>query len=149
MSPTQPPFQVEQYRQHCLVFYDGNCPMCHWLVGFVIPRQHAAQCWFTPLFGQTMRQLAELNVPFPPMAQPENQTILVLAQGHLYTHSTAVVHLLSTLQAPWRYARIVGWLPTRWRDRMYTWIANKRYVWFDRYPTCPVPDNTMQRRWLP
>ncbi len=64
------------------------------------------------------------------------------------TRSDAVLRALEYLGMPWSLFRIFRAVPRPLRDGIYDYVARKRYGWFGKYDTCPVPDAETQARYL-
>jgi predicted DCC family thiol-disulfide oxidoreductase YuxK len=137
-------WQVRQ--QNGIVFYDGVCGLCHRWVRFVLKRDSRGTLRFAPLQGETARQRHDLP--------KELRTVVVVLQSdrapeRIYYRSEASLRLLDHLGGFWR---IVSWLrviPRPLRDGIYDLIARRRYRWFGKFESCPVPPPEWRERFLP
>ena len=130
-----------------ILFYDGDCGLCHGAVLFVLKRDKAALFRFAPLQGGT---LAELVPPETRAALPDS---LVLRQGDgsLRLRSSAVAAMLSHLGGAWpAIGFLLRVIPRFLRDFGYDCVAKVRHRLF-RKPAgaCPFVPPELRGRFLP
>jgi predicted DCC family thiol-disulfide oxidoreductase YuxK len=129
------------------ILFDGVCNLCNGFVQFVIrhdPRGHFRFAALQSELGQAL--LAAHGQPAGLAGGPES--VVLLAGGQLYSHSTAVLRIAGQLGGVWRLAA-VGWLlPVRWRDALYRYVARHRYQWFGRQESCWLPTPELRARFL-
>jgi predicted DCC family thiol-disulfide oxidoreductase YuxK len=128
-----------------IILFDGVCNFCNGWVRFVIRRDPRGQFRFAPLQSQIARDiLAPRGLP------PETLDTVVLIEGEkTFTRSTAALRIARRLRFPWPlvyYAAI--WIPRRLRDLAYRFIAARRYRWFGKMGSCPVPSPQAASRFL-
>ncbi len=128
-----------------LILFDGVCNLCNGFVQFVIRHDPAGRFRFAALQSEAGRQVlaAHGHVGATP---PE--TVLLLKNGRLYSHSTAVLHIERGLGWPWRALAIGLLLPASLRDAAYRFVARNRYRWFGRQESCWLPTPELQARFL-
>ncbi|KAA9338143.1 thiol-disulfide oxidoreductase DCC family protein [Hymenobacter busanensis] len=127
------------------ILFDGVCNLCHWLVQFIIERDPTARFQFASLQSEAGRQLlpAGLN------ADAQNlDTVVLVENGRVYTHSTAVLRILRQLAGPWRWLSVGIVLPAFLRDAAYRLVARNRYRWFGKQESCWLPTPELQARFL-
>jgi predicted DCC family thiol-disulfide oxidoreductase YuxK len=131
-----------------LVFYDGQCGLCHRVVRFVLAEDPGPPRFrFAPLGGSTFESVvpAELRAALPP-------TVLVLTQGgELLDRSRAVLHLGHRLGGLWRVAAWCGEaVPLALRDRLYDLVARIRHRLFPApEQACPLLPPELRERFEP
>jgi predicted DCC family thiol-disulfide oxidoreductase YuxK len=118
-----------------IVFYDGNCGLCHGAVRFFLHRDRTG-LRFAPLHGETFARLISPDIA---RGLPDS-LVFFTADGELYTRSRAVLHLLQRLSLPYRVLAGVGsWIPTRILDSLYDGVAAIRARLFAKPEgTCPL-----------
>ena len=133
-----------------VVFYDGVCGLCDHFLRFLIRRDRRQRLAFAPLQG-TLAQ----TVLVPRGIVPSDlDSIYVIADWRtpserLLTRSRAMVHLLVQLGGVWRLAaRGASALPASLADRVYDFVAARRYGTFGRFETCPIPSPEWRDRFL-
>jgi predicted DCC family thiol-disulfide oxidoreductase YuxK len=131
--------------RRAVVLFDGVCNLCDGFVQWVIDHDRAAYFCFAALQSEAgLALLAEQGM------QPEQQldSIVVLDQGRLYTHSDAALHVLAHLDRPWPVLSVLVVVPRPVRDVVYRLIARYRYRWFGKRTECRVPTPELKARFL-
>lgn len=129
-----------------LLFYDGDCGLCHRFVLFVLKHEESPYFRFSPLQGDTFQQRfsEEERKAFPDslILLTENEEVLCL--------SDAAVYAMKTLSPGWRrLGTVIGVLPKPVRDLGYRWIAAIRRKLF-RKPegSCPLLPPDLRGRFV-
>jgi len=127
------------------ILFDGVCNLCNGFVRFVIARDPAARFRFASLQSAAAAALLrEAGV-----AAPMPDSIVLIAGGRAYVRSAAALRILRGLRFPWPLAVALFVVPRFVRDRVYDFIAARRYRWFGRRESCLVPTADLRRRFLP
>ena len=79
-------------------------------------------------------------------ATPE--TVILIEQGQLFTHSTAVLRILRGLGGAWQLLYVGMLLPRALRDALYRFVARHRYQWFGQQDACMLPTPELAQRFL-
>ncbi|MBU6281842.1 DUF393 domain-containing protein [bacterium] len=133
---------------HPVVFFDGECVLCHRGVRFLAARDARARLRFAPLDGEVARRT------LPPSlrdAGPEGTVVLLEPDGRTSVRAEAVLRALAATGGAWSVAGALA----RSRallallDVGYRALARRRTRWFGRTTECPLPDPSMQARLLP
>ena len=131
-----------------LVFYDGDCGLCHRAVTFLVARDvDGSRFVYAPLGGTTFSERIQ-----PDHAHTLPDSLIVLTSGgDLLTRSGAVIHLLLRLGAGWRMlGRVARRMPTGLLDRAYDGVAAIRSRLFTPPgDTCPVLPEQLRAQFLP
>ncbi|MFH1300159.1 MAG: DCC1-like thiol-disulfide oxidoreductase family protein [Planctomycetota bacterium] len=129
-----------------VLFFDGVCGLCNSSVDFAIARDRQARLLYSPLQGETAKQLLrEEDI------QNIDTVIFRPADGkRLYRRSAAIVRLLWLLPFPWN---LLGWMvwmiPLPIRNLGYRLVAGSRYRLFGKHETCRMPTPEERTRFLP
>ena len=126
-----------------MAFFDGVCNLCNGTVNFLIDRDRRSRLRFAPLQGSTFAALAA--------GHPELHGIdsFVLQEGdRVHVRSSAAVRILMALGGPWRLAGALLAIPRPLRDRVYDFVARRRYRWFGRRDSCRMPTPELRARFL-
>ena len=127
------------------ILFDGVCNLCNGFVRFVIARDPGAHFRFAALSSPAAgRVLADAGVQLP---IPD--TIVLVEDGVVYYRSDAPLRVARRLTFPWPLAYGLIVVPRFIRDRVYDFIAARRYRWFGRRDVCMVPTPELQQRFLP
>jgi predicted DCC family thiol-disulfide oxidoreductase YuxK len=127
-----------------VVLFDGVCNLCHGAVRFIVARDPRARFRFASL--QSAAGTALLRDHHLGPGSPES--LVLLEAGRAYTRSAAVLRIARRLRAPWPLAGLMLVLPAPLRDGLYDFVAARRYRWFGRQATCPVPTPDLARRFI-
>jgi predicted DCC family thiol-disulfide oxidoreductase YuxK len=126
------------------ILFDGVCNLCNGFVRFVVARDPAARFRFAALTSPAAaRVLREAGVT-PPLPD----SMILIEEGRVFMRSDAPLRIARGLSFPWPllYGFIV--VPRVIRDRVYDFIAGRRYRWFGRREVCMVPTPELRRRFL-
>jgi predicted DCC family thiol-disulfide oxidoreductase YuxK len=126
------------------VLFDGVCNLCNGFVNAVIDRDPDG--YFT--FGALQSDPAQAYLEAFGVAEDALDSVVLIERGRLYRRSTAALRILRRLPPPWPLAYAFIAVPRPIRDRIYDWIAARRYRWFGRRPTCRVPTPELRSRFL-
>ncbi|MCB1120512.1 MAG: DUF393 domain-containing protein [Verrucomicrobiae bacterium] len=129
-----------------ILFYDGDCGLCHRFVLFVLKHEVSPEFQFAPLQGSTFRNRfsEEERKQFP------DSLILVTGEGEVLLLSDAAVFAMKTLSPGWRrLGSVIGVFPKPIRDLGYRFVAAVRRSIF-RKPegVCPMLPPELRGRFL-
>lgn len=127
-----------------IILFDGVCNLCTGLVQFLIRRDPQGRFRFASLQSEAGRQLLrDHGYPELPL------TSIVYIKGDRWFHmSTAVLEILKTLGGLWQVSGVFRLIPQGLRDRLYRFIARRRYRWFGKNEECMVPTPEWKQRFL-
>ena len=130
-----------------IVFYDGNCGLCHGAVRFLMAEDADGTAFrFAPLHGPTFLE----RVPEGDRDGLPDSVVVLTADGRLLWQFAAVRHLLARLGGLWGG---LDWLlapvPRGLGDRVYEAIARVRHRLFARpKDACPLLPPELRARML-
>lgn len=127
-----------------LILFDGVCNLCTHSVQFVIQRDAKQQFRFASIqsdLGQKVLQQYGLSTT-------KINTVVLLNNNQIYTHSTAALHIAQHLGGLWQLASLALWIPAPLRDIVYTFVAQNRYRWFGKQESCWLPTPELKNRFL-
>jgi predicted DCC family thiol-disulfide oxidoreductase YuxK len=129
-----------------VIFYDGECPLCHRAVRFVLAADRKKVFYFAPLKGETAEEkLAGLRLKDPDL------DTLVLLQNYQTEHEKTYIEGRGALRVLWllggKYA-LIGWLsflPSFLFDRIYRLVSRNRFRLFSKkLEIPPTPDRFLR-----
>jgi predicted DCC family thiol-disulfide oxidoreductase YuxK len=127
-----------QIETKAILFYDGTCAFCHFIVRFVIPRDKDDLLRFSPLQGITIK---EKKIDIKDM----KSIILYTQDKEILYKSDAAVAVLERLGGIWQVlAKMIKIIPKVFRDAFYDLITKIRYRIAGKIEgrTCPLlPEN--------
>ncbi|MDO7877174.1 thiol-disulfide oxidoreductase DCC family protein [Hymenobacter sp. ASUV-10] len=128
------------------ILFDGVCNLCNGFVQFVIRHDRQRRFHFAALQSEAARALlARHGQPLP---APEPDSVVLVENGRVYTHSEAILHIAAGLGGWWRALALGRVLPRPLRDAAYRWVARHRYQWFGRQNSCMLPTPDLKARFL-
>ena len=130
-------------KESPIVLFDGICNYCNAMVNFAIQIDKKALLKFAPLqseAGRTLKEKYKVNSAI--------DSIILIDQGKVYTHSDAAIRITKYLRWPSKalYAFII--VPKFIRQPVYKWVAKNRYKWFGKKENCMVPSPEVKARFL-
>ena len=127
-----------------IILFDGVCNLCNGFVRFVIDRDPAARFRFAALTSAPATDVlrrAGVTAPLP-------DSMILVEDGKAYFRSDAPLRIARGLRFPWPLLYGLVVVPRVIRDRVYDFIAARRYHWFGRRDVCMIPTPDLQRRFL-
>ena len=127
-----------------VILFDGVCNFCNYWVNFAIKKDRKNKLRFTPLQGETAKQLLLQHNINPTLLS----SVIFIDNGKAYTQSSAAIRICKHLNGGWKlfYALII--IPKFIRDFFYNVIARNRYRWFGKKETCMIPTPELRERFL-
>lgn len=129
-----------------IIFYDGDCGLCHRSVLFVLRHDHApARFQFAPQQGRTYLQNFG-NVGIPP-----GSVVVLTHDRRRLLRSDATLYILQNLGGRWRLlGNILRLVPTPIRDWGYQLVAAFRRKLVKKPDgLCPLVPPQWRERFLP
>lgn len=131
-------------EQKIVVAFDGECLMCSRSIRWLAEHDPADQLRFTRLQSPQGREMEKRA------GTGDLMTALVAADGRIYSRSDAVLRICRALE--WRF-RAISWIgrtfiPRRFRDAAYDFIAARRHRWFGKGDACAMPSDALRVRLL-
>jgi predicted DCC family thiol-disulfide oxidoreductase YuxK len=121
-------------EQKKILIVDGICNLCNAFVRIAIRWEKGDQLRFVPRqsdLGQSLMMHLEID--------PQKfDTILLIDDSTVYYKSKAIFKTLPLLRFPLSALRIFRFLPIKFTDRIYDWVATNRYKWFGSKDRCDL-----------
>ncbi|MFC4305936.1 thiol-disulfide oxidoreductase DCC family protein [Cohnella boryungensis] len=137
-------YGIDKVSAPIVLLIDGQCNLCSGIARFVIRRDSRARFRFASLQSDPgQRLLAEGG-----LNREDLDTFVMVDNGRYYTKSTAALRTCGKLGLPWSLAWAGLLAPRLLRDRVYDFIAKRRYRWFGRPDRCLVPTPDVSARFL-
>lgn len=151
MSSEPEKLEVGGSLPESVIFFDGVCNLCNASVNFVIDRDAKGEFKFAALQSEYANQQlkkAGLIADLPAQDALALDSIVLLENGSWYTKSTAALRIARRLDGAWPLVYSFVIVPKFIRDRIYAWIARKRYNWFGRLDACKIPTPELRTRFI-
>jgi predicted DCC family thiol-disulfide oxidoreductase YuxK len=126
-----------------ILLYDGVCGLCNRFVRWVLKRDRIGAMRFATLQGElgraALRQLPEIA---------DVDSVVLLHRDGAWVRSTAALEVARYLGGPWSVTLAGYAIPRLLRDWLYDFVARRRYGWFGKLDSCPVPAPEVRTRFL-
>jgi predicted DCC family thiol-disulfide oxidoreductase YuxK len=127
-----------------VVLFDGDCTVCNRAIRFIALRDKKKIFQFAPLqSSKGIELLKDFSI------NPAQLNSLIVKDGKkLFTHSTAVLQIFKNLSGGWKVLYIGILLPRIMRDKLYTYVAERRHTIFKNKVRCKNIRPEVQERML-
>lgn len=135
-------------RKLPIVFYDGNCGLCHRTIRFVIDEDpEGVHFRFAPLQGETF----VAGIPAERRSTLPDSVIVLELDGTVRVKSEAMISILERLGGrSARRGRWLRWIPLPLLDLGYDLLAAVRHrIWARPVEACPVASPELRARFDP
>ena len=113
---------TQLFEDHAIIFYDGDCLLCHGFIAWVLRHDSLDLFYVAPLQGQTFKSYLKRES----MTSPKVDSVFVLTkhENRLLSKSDAVLYCLIGLGGKWKLiAQMTSFIPKILRDFIYTIVA--------------------------
>ncbi len=131
-------------KEKIVLAFDGECLMCSRSIRWLAENDPADQLRFVRLQSPRGREMEKQA------GTGDLMTALVAADGRIYSRSDAVLRLWQALGGQFRVLAWIGrtFIPRRFRDAAYDFIAARRHRWFGKGDACAMPSEALRSRLL-
>ncbi|MCC5845047.1 MAG: DUF393 domain-containing protein [Verrucomicrobia bacterium] len=130
-------------REPPLVLYDGHCGLCQRSVRFLLRHERETVLTFAALTSDTGKKwLLERGV------DSDVDAMVLVEADRTLTGPDAALALCDYMKPPYRWLRALRVFPAGVRRLGYRWIARRRYRWFGKTESCPLPSPDQAVRFL-
>jgi predicted DCC family thiol-disulfide oxidoreductase YuxK len=136
---------TQKTADYGVIFFDGECNLCNRFVQYVIRHDKRNLFRFSPL--QSSYALSK-GLSIPVNSDGSLESMLVEWNGKVYNYSEGVLKVLENLSGINRMSSVFRILPRGIRDRLYRWVAKRRYFFFGKAKECAVATPELQARFL-
>ncbi len=117
-----------------IVLFDGFCNMCGKVTAFIASKDK--KNLFEILSYQSERGkkiLTDRN-----LEPSSTDSVILVADDKIYFRSDAMMKIFRKLGFPWSVLSILGFIPPRLRNAVYTVVAKNRYRLFGKVDSCEI-----------
>lgn len=127
-----------------IVLFDGVCNLCSGVVQYIVPRDADGRIHFASLQSDVGEELlAEHGLPTDRL-----ESIVLIEGDDCYVKSDAVLRIAGHLGGVHALLPPLRILPRRFRDRVYDFVAARRYRWFGEKDQCMMPTGDVRERFV-
>lgn len=135
------PTTIDTFK-HPIVFYDGLCGLCNKSVQWILKHDRKGKFYFATLQGDIAEQYLSEE-------QRSNlDSVVVFSRDRIFEESGAFFEIVANLGGWPSYFLVFSWLPSSFTDKVYQYVAKRRYKWFEKLDACPLPDPGVRERFL-
>lgn len=132
-----------------VILFDGVCAVCNAGMVWILDRDRDGRFAYAPLQGETA---AAVRARHPEIPDSIDTIVLVDRSSgteRVALRTDALLDVLAVLPAPWRWLRVLRWIPRGLRDALYDRFAAVRYRRFGTLDACRLPSERESARMLP
>ncbi len=141
---------VKEDGRQPVLFYDGECGLCNWVVRFLLREDGVGRMRFAPLqSGPAQNYLRAQGLPtkdFDSLVFVPDWNDPKIGAARLRTDGA--LSAAAEVGGVWRVVSWLRILPAWLRDPVYKLIAQTRYALFGEYKPSPLPKPEWEKRFL-
>ena len=122
--------------------FDSVCVLCNGAISTALKYEKAPTIYFVSIHSADGRAIAQKYNIDP----DDPDTFLFLDNGKPFVQSDGVIALSKHMKAPFSWIRYGVIIPKAVRDRLYDFVARRRYRLFGKLDTCRVPSDAERAR---
>ncbi|MBA6316409.1 thiol-disulfide oxidoreductase DCC family protein [Cellulophaga baltica] len=130
---------------HKIVLFDGVCNLCNTSIHTIIKYDKKDEFRFASLQSEIGQKLAKERHIDTTLVD----SIILIEPGiAYYTKSTAALLIGKSFGGLWSLLTIFEWVPEKFRDSIYDYVANNRYKWYGKQDACMVPTAELKAKFI-
>ncbi|SDF02562.1 thiol-disulfide oxidoreductase DCC family protein [Cellulophaga baltica] len=132
-------------NSHKIVLFDGVCNLCNTSIHTIIKYDKKDEFRFASLQSEIGQKLAKERHIDTTLVD----SIILIEPGiAYYTKSTAALLIGKSFGGLWSLLTIFEWIPEKFRDSIYDYVANNRYKWYGKQDVCMVPTTELKAKFI-
>ena len=120
-----------------VIYYDGECGLCHLAVKFILRVDSKSKFYFSPLSN------LDNNL--------KNIDSIILKKGNkVFYEGQAIIMIFEDIDNNWNYlANVLKLIPINVLDTAYRWVSrNRAKVSVKKGSACPIVPSSYQKRFI-
>ena len=120
-----------------VIYYDGDCGLCHLAVRFILRVDSKNNFYFSPLSN------LDINL--------KNINSIILKRGNkVFYEGMAIIMIFENIDNNWNYlAKVLKLVPINLLDAAYRWVSrNRARVSVKKVSSCPIVPSYYQKRFI-
>jgi len=120
-----------------VIYYDGECGLCHLAVRFILKVDSKSKFYFSPLSN------LDNNL--------KNIDSIILKKGNkVFYEGQAIIMIFEDIDNNWNYlANVLKLIPINVLDTAYRWVSrNRAKVSVKKVSSCPIVPSSYQKRFI-
>ncbi|MCM3717610.1 thiol-disulfide oxidoreductase DCC family protein [Fictibacillus phosphorivorans] len=127
-----------------VLLFDGVCNLCNSSVQFILKNEKKPDLAFAAIQSEAGKKL----LAHYKMDPNETNSVILIANNHVYTESDAVLKVTHHLKFPYSLGKVLFVIPKAIRNFFYKKVALNRYKWFGKRESCMIPTPERKKRFL-
>ncbi len=125
-----------------ILLYDGDCGFCNKSVAIVLKKERRDEIYFSAIQSSFTTSLFKQNG----WSSPDFNTFYFIDTGVKHEQSQAAFLVMKKLKAPMSWLRVFRFLPLKFNDWCYNFVAKRRKRISKGF--CVLPSTEQQLRFL-
>ena len=120
-----------------VIYYDGECGLCHLAVKFILRVDSKSKFYFSPL-SNLDNNLKSID------------SIILKKGNKVFYEGQAIIMIFENIDNNWNYlAKVLKLFPVNVLDTAYRWVSrNRAKVSVKKVSSCPIVPNSYQKRFI-
>ncbi len=120
-----------------IIYYDGECGLCHLAVRFILRVDSKSKFYFSPLYK------LDNNL--------KNIDSIILKKGNMiFYEGQAIIMIFENIENNWNYlAKVLKLIPINVLNTAYRWVSrNRAKISVKKVSSCPMVPSYYQKRFI-
>ena len=120
-----------------VIYYDGECGLCHLAVRFILRVDSKSKFYFSPL-SNLDNNLKNID------------SIILKKENKVFYEGQAIIMIFENIDNNWNYlAKVLKLIPINVLDTAYRWVSrNRAKVSVKKLSSCPIVPSSYQKRFI-
>lgn len=127
-----------------IILFDGVCNLCNFSVRTIIKYDKKRIFRFASLQSEFAKELLKKN----DKSNNDFDSVILIDNRTVYEKSSAFFEIIKYLGFPLNMLYPCKVIPNSLLDKIYDFIANKRYKWFGKRNECMIPTPELKSLFL-
>ena len=120
-----------------IIYYDGECGLCHIAVKFILRVDSKNKFYFSPLsnFDNNLKNI---------------DSIILKSGDMVFYESQAIIMVFEKIDNNWNYlAKVLKIFPINILDIVYRWVSrNRTKIFVKKVSSCPIVPSNYKKRFI-
>ena len=120
-----------------VIYYDGECGLCHLAVRFILRVDSKSKFYFSPLSN------LDINLK-------NIDSIILKKDNKVFYEGMAIIMIFQNIDNNWNYlAKVLKLIPINVLDTAYRWVSrNRAKISVKKVSSCPIVPSYYQKRFI-
>ena len=120
-----------------IIYYDGECGLCHFAVRFILRVDSKSKFYFSPLSN------LDDNLKFI-------DSIVLRRGNQVFYEGQSIIMIFENIENNWSYlAKVLKLIPINVLDTAYRWVSrNRAKISKKKVSSCPIVPSSYQKRFI-